>query len=164
MIVNQAREQFDAGNYGESATLFRQAEQAYAELVAGRPGGEGQQAEPEQPTLTAEQAISGMIDRFGELFALEDLRGMEVELYRRPIPGEDRGFLTTVFDRADEIEVIRLERNLKVEGTSATADVRLRMRFDQSRTGASGERDVRFRMEFASGPDGWRLEALKPQR
>ena len=69
-----------------------------------------------------------------------------------------------MFDRADDIEVIRLERSLTVEGTSATADVRLRMRFNQSRTGASGERDVAFRMEFVSGLGGWRLKAANPQR
>ena len=164
MIANQARVQFDAGNYSEAENLFRQAEQAYAELVVGGPGGEDQPAEPERPALTAEQTIAGMIDRFGELFAREDLPGMGVELYRRSIPGDDRGFLTAVFDRADDIEVIRLERSLTVEGTSATADVRLRMRFNQSRTGASGERDVAFRMEFVSGLGGWRLVAANPQR
>jgi len=167
MIASQAREQFDAGNYGEAASLFRQAEQAYADLLPADeadPGARAEPGQPEGPALTAEQTISGLIERFGELFAQEDLPAMGVELYRRQLPQDDRAFLTTVFERADEIQVVRLERNLSVAGTSATADVRLRMRFDQSRTGASGERDVRFRMEFASGPNGWRLEALNPQR
>ena len=167
MIASQAREQFDAGNYGEAASLFRQAEQAYADLLPADeadPGARAEPGQPEQPALTAEQTISGLIERFGELFAQEDLAGMGVELYRRQLPREDRAFLTTVFERADEIQVVRLEQDLNVEGTSAAADVRLRMRFDQSRTGASGQRDIRFRMEFASGPNGWRLEALNPQR
>jgi len=167
MIASQAREHFDAGDYGEAARLFRQAEQAYADLLPADEADPSVRAEPgqgEQPALTAEQVISGLIERFGALFAQEDLPGMGGELYGRQVPRDDRGFLTTVFERADEIQVILLERDLNVEGTSATADVRLRMRFDQSRTGAPGERDIRFRMEFTSGPNGWRLEALNPER
>jgi serine/threonine protein kinase len=164
MLVSQAREQFDAGNYGEAEALFRQAEEAYAGLVVDAPGGEDVPTEPGQPELTAEQVVAGMIDRFGELFAREDLPGMGVELYRRGIPRDDREFLIAVFDRAEDIEVVRLQRSLTVVGTSATADVRLRMRFNQSRTGASGEREITFRMEFVSGMGRWPLDAANPQR
>jgi len=161
IIAGQARDQFDAGNYAEAETLFRQAEQAYSELLTDL---QGEDEQPAEPTLTAEQTIAGMIDRFGELFAREDLPLMGVELYRRSIPGDERGFFIAVFDRADGIEVVRLDRSLTVEGTSATADVQLRIRFNQSRTGAPGERDIAFRMRFVSDLGGWRLEAANPQR
>ncbi len=156
MIASQARERFEAGDYREAANLYQRAQQAYIELQ-GLPA-------TEQPAVSAEGAISAMVDRFSELFEQEDLRVMGVELYRAQVPSEDRKFLVAVFDRADEIQVVRLERNLNVEGTSATADVRLRMRFQQSRTGVPGERDLRLEMNFASSPDGWRLESVRPRR
>ena len=157
VIASQARERFEAGDYPEATSLYRRARQAYVELQSGL-------TTAEEPAVSAEGAISAMVDRFSELFEQEDLRVMGIELYRAQVPKQDREFLAAVFDRAEEIQVVRLERSLNVEGTSATADVRLRMRFRQSRTGTRGERDLRLEMSFASTPGGWQLQRVRPRR
>ncbi len=162
--ANQARGQFDAGDYSSAAKLYEQAGRAYQDLLDRFAEGPVSDSGEERGTeLSAEETISALVDRFGELFASEDLSGMSAELYKSQIPDEDRQFLRTIFERADDINVTQLDRNLDVGETSATADVRLRMRFRQSRTRAAGDRDLRLELRFVSGAAGWRLASLRPR-
>jgi hypothetical protein len=181
IYASQARTEFSAGNYPEAAGLFRQAERAYAELRAALTDPRAASAESrvnEEPSLGSEAAaeavpagpasaeviIAQMIDRFAELFAQEDLPGIGKELYRGRVPREEARSLRDIFERAEDMWVTRVDRELAVEGTSATAEVHLQMRFVQSGTGLAGERGLGVEMRFASGPDGWRLVRLRVGR
>jgi hypothetical protein len=109
-----------------------------------------------------EELIGGMVERFRVLFENEDRQGIARELYKSAIPGGDARILNAVFESADEIRISNFERQVEVDGSSARADVRLRMNFRQSTTREARRRDLRFRLHFgALGPGDWQLRRLE---
>jgi hypothetical protein len=116
---------------------------------------------PAETTLTPEQILTGMVERFRVLFEGENEAALSRELYKGTIPGGDRRIYNAVFGGADEIEITRFDRQINVNGNSARADVQLRMRFRQGTTREWRERDLRLRLDFeASGPGEWRLRRV----
>jgi hypothetical protein len=123
-----------------------------------------QEPPPEEETVVEvppEELIGGMVERFRALFENEDRQGMARELYKGPIPGNDSRFLDDVFAPVSDIQITQYDPQISVEGQSATADVRLHMRFLLSRTRERSEWDLRLRLRFVSGPDGWKLQRVE---
>lgn len=162
VLLTEGRKELDAGSYSAATGLFNQAQQAYARLAAALAGEAVDAERPEE--LPAEAQIERLIVRFGELFEQEDLPGMARELYRAPVPDPDRQFYSAVFERADEIQLTRIDREVTVDGSTALADARLQMTFVQARTGENRSDEWRVELRFASGPRGWRLEGVRPRR
>ena len=136
---------------------------AAADTVAAPAEAETQPEEtPPETTLTPEQILTGMVERFRVLFEAENQAALSQELYRDAIPSGDRRIYDAVFGGADEIEITRFGRQINVDGNSARADIQLRMRFRQGTTRESRERDLKLRLHFeASDPGEWRLRRLE---
>ncbi len=163
----QAQQQLNAGQSSEALGLFEQAERSFAQLVAELPSSPpvAEAGGGARSKATAEEQIAGLIERFRELFQREEMGRIRAELFNGEIPRQDARFLNFVFQSADEINVTRSQtRNLTVRGATASAELKLEMRFRQARTRESRQQNIDFRMRFAQSPGGWRLEALGVRR
>ena len=122
--------------------------------------------EPEEAVaVSAEEAIAELIGTFCQAFEQEDLGRIRDEVYKGEMPRgnnrRDAQFLRTLLDSVEELSVDTAVEGIRVDGTSAVADVRLSTRFRQARMGTRSGRDFRLRLEFVSTPGGWRLQHLE---
>ncbi len=157
-LRDQGQAQFDALNYADASTSYGRAEESYRRLATDLA------AEPETPPaaeVAPEAAVGALIVRFTELVESESIDGLGSEVYQAAVPGNDADFLNSLFGLAENIEANSTVENIQVEGTSATAEIRLDLSFLNSRSGQRGSQNFRLRLSFVSGPGGWRLESFR---
>ncbi|UCC71425.1 MAG: protein kinase [Gemmatimonadota bacterium] len=143
--------------YLDAWRFYEAVEAAYRQLAADVA------AEPDpEPQPLPEEVLADMIERFRQLFEEANLAAMAEELYRGRVPSDDERLLQTFFGRAEQMQAELARPNIRVEDSSATADIRMSLDFRLRRTGEQYT-DVRyeFRLTFARGSAGWRLQKLE---
>ena len=157
--LGEARARFDAAGalYQQLATDLSEE----AEPVGGEPEPNVETEPPPANAASPEEILTGMVETFRLAFEQENLDLMATRLYQGMVPRSDSELMEAVFDRTDELRATLDRREVKLDGDEATADVRLKLEFRQSRTGQAGSTDMNFRLDFAFGPDGWRLVRVR---
>jgi hypothetical protein len=153
------------GSYMDAWSRYERVESEYRQLAAdvtaavAREAAEAEEALDPRPP---EEVLAGMIERFRQLFEQADLSGMGEELYRGRVPSDDERLLQTFFGRAEEMQVELEQPAIRIVGSSATADVKVRLDFRNRRT---GERftgvPYEFQLTFALDSSSWFLERVE---
>jgi hypothetical protein len=160
---DRAEALFGNGSYMDAWSLYERVELDYRQLAADVAAAVArEEAEAARAARPPEEILAGVIERFRQLFEQGDLSGMGEELYRGRVPSDDERLLQSFFGRAEEMQAEFEQPTIRVVGSSATADVRMRLDFRNRRT---GERftDVPYdlRLTFALDSSSWYLERVE---
>ncbi len=69
--------------------------------------------------------------------------------------------MNVIFSRTDDLQASSTLEDLRVSGTTASAEVNLDLRFRQARTGQRASMGLKLRLTFLRDQDVWRLQRIE---
>jgi hypothetical protein len=105
-----------------------------------------------------EQVLVAMVQTYNQAVEAKDEAVLRDDLYRGPIPGDNRRFLRALFTRTEQLSVTYEPRGLEFKEDGAVATIECTLSFRHARTGEQKTTRFRLRLIFEPSENGWRLK------